>query len=163
MEAEKHTGEQVTINVPAGNYKLGRPPLRPVLAAFDFYSLDPSGAANGDLDILGPMTIVGAGAGQTVIDGGRLDRIFNVHSGLPAAATVPAPIPLGPPVTISDMTLTGGDAAQREVLTMLTGGAILNAGTLTVQRVSLIGNHARVAGGAIFNIGYLSVRESTVA
>jgi CSLREA domain-containing protein len=48
-----------TIQVPAGIYTLAIPPL------------NENNADVGDLDITGPVTIIGAGAGITILDGGR--------------------------------------------------------------------------------------------
>jgi hypothetical protein len=38
-------------------------------------------AATGDLDLASDLTVVGEGARQTVVDGGELDRVFDVASG----------------------------------------------------------------------------------
>src|ERR1700757_1679811 len=38
-------------------------------------------AATGDLDLTDDVTISGAGAGSTIIDGGGLDRVFDVRAG----------------------------------------------------------------------------------
>src|SRR6516162_10446030 len=38
-------------------------------------------SANGDLDITGNLTIKGRGAASTIIDGNRLDRVFQVLGG----------------------------------------------------------------------------------
>src|SRR5262245_4419002 len=35
--------------------------------------------ASGDFDVKGPLTVVGQSASNTVIDGGKLDRLFDVH------------------------------------------------------------------------------------
>src|SRR5437660_359344 len=51
-----------TINVPAGMYTLSIP------GSFE------DEAATGDLDITDDLTLIGAGARSTIIDGGGLDR-----------------------------------------------------------------------------------------
>jgi fibronectin-binding autotransporter adhesin len=54
-------------------------------------------SATGDLDITGKLTIQGKNANQTIIDGGSLDRVFQVLSGT---------------VTISGVTIRHGRADQ---------------------------------------------------
>jgi CSLREA domain-containing protein len=51
--------------------------------------------ATGDLDIFGALTVRGAGAGQTTVDGGRKDRVFDVAVNATA--------------TISNLTVTHGE------------------------------------------------------
>ena len=53
--------------------------------------------ATGDLDITDDLTVNGAGAGTTIIDGGALDRVFHVLSGT---------------VGISSVTIRNGAAAN---------------------------------------------------
>ncbi len=92
-------------------------------------------AATGDLDIAGDLTIAGAGAGQTIIDGIHFDRIFDVK-----AAIV---------VQISDLTISNGAAA----LGQEDGGGVRNQGTLTLQNIELTGNAAAGFGGAVASFG----------
>ena len=54
---------------------------------------------------------------------------------------------------IDDLTLTGG-CADAPSGTGMYGGAIYNAGQLTLERVTLIDNYARIAGGALYSAGY---------
>lgn len=54
---------------------------------------------------------------------------------------------------IDDLTLTGG-CADAPSGTGMYGGAIYNAGQLTLARVALIDNYARIAGGALYSAGY---------
>src|SRR5687767_10754659 len=80
----------VTINLAAGTYAI------------------PSGAlennnATGDYDIIrsgGNITLQGAGPGSTIIDGGNLDRIFQINTNGTFS------------VTIRDMTLRNGRATD---------------------------------------------------
>lgn len=74
-----------TIIVPAGTY-----PFDPALG-----TRGENAAATGDLDIMEDVTISGAGRVQTIIDAGGNDRVFDVL--------------LNSVVTISDLTVTGGD------------------------------------------------------
>lgn len=83
-------------------------------------------ATLGDLVLLdmGTLTITGAGASKTVVDGLSGDRIFDVDS--------------GSTVTLQDMTITGGFSDT---------GAIWVVGNLTLERCSVVGNTATGGGG----------------
>ena len=99
-------------------------------------SLGPAGddaAANGDLDITCDLTITGAGAGLTIINGGGLDRVFDVRS--------------SGNLTISNVTIQGGDSAGNG------GGVQVNAGSqLTLNNVIISGNQAG-QGAGLYNAG----------
>ncbi len=112
-----------TIVIPAGTYTLGG------TGGEDL-------ATTGDLDLRGSVTITGAGAGVTTIDGGGVDRIFDIVT----SATV----------TISGVTLTHGHVPAGDTQG---GGAILwnEPGTgavldLRLDGVVVTGNHAGAAG-----------------
>lgn len=120
-----------TISIPAGTYT-----LRIATGAED--------SAFGDFDILGPVTIVGAGAASTILDGGdppigapptvlAVDRLFQIH---PTAGNV----------TIRNLTLREGYSPED-------GGAIANASPATVrlESVTITGSTSEVEGGAIFH------------
>jgi len=115
------------------------------------YVLSRSGSESGgavgaenDLEITTEVTILGAGAGLTVIDASGLqgvgnavnDRVFSVLTGASSGASTNGDL------TLSGVTLTGGDVDT------LTGGAILVDSTLHLTDSALIGNKAR-QGGAI--------------
>jgi uncharacterized protein DUF4347/Big-like domain-containing protein/low-density lipoprotein receptor class B len=97
-------------------------------------------AATGDLDITDDLIIIGNGAKNTIIDGGGLDRVFDVRSGAD--------------VTISGITIQGGNASGDG------GGGIYhtNSGTLTLRDTSISGNTARWGGG-LYNEGGSVVLE----
>ena len=82
----------------------------------------------GDLDVTGSLTIRGAGAGTTTINGMLLDRVFHVHAGAH--------------LTLEGVTVTGGTAFD--------GGAFFVDGTLTLIDVEVIGNTAYSQGGGIY-------------
>ena len=119
-----------TILLPAGTYTL-------VL---------PGGAENanatGDLDILEDLTINGAGADTTTIDGGGIDRVLD--------------IPLGDPtVQLNNLAITDGQWAS--------GGGINSEGTLTLNYVVVCTNTVTGGGGGINNVGgTLTLNDSTV-
>ncbi|EGF24298.1 Pentaxin, partial [Rhodopirellula baltica WH47] len=127
-----------------------------------------SGDTAGDFDIRNSMTIVGAGIGSTIIDASQNDRVFEVFLGT---------------VVFQDMTIQGGqgtvvgsgiDVNVGTDVTLDTvrmfnnesnnagGGAILNAGTLTILDSEFESNNATGAeGGAIRNSGDLTIERTT--
>jgi hypothetical protein len=84
------------------------------------------------------LTLAGAGAGQSLLDGGKAVRVLQI-----------AP---GTTVTVQDLTITQGHAAE--------GGGIFNAGILTLLRTSLVSNLAGT-GGALFNAGTATLGPGT--
>jgi CSLREA domain-containing protein len=118
-----------TIVIPAGVYSLTIP------------GANEDAGATGDLDVGGDVTIAGDPIGTTIVDGGLLDRIFDVHSGT---------------VSISNMTLIHGAAPSDR------GGAILNrGGTVALSYVVASFNSADF-GGAIANNSRLTVEHAMV-
>src|SRR5437588_4603616 len=116
-------GGSNTILVPRGYYRLRIPPSPEAGAAGQ------DDAGKGDLDISASLRIRGAGARRTIIDGGGLDRVFSI------AANVTA--------SINDMTITGADATGGGTSKEIDmGGAIFNQGSLRLERMRLVGNHA---------------------
>ncbi|HUM69348.1 MAG TPA: CSLREA domain-containing protein, partial [Chloroflexota bacterium] len=98
-----------TILLPAGTYVLTRGD-----------SGNEDAAQTGDLDIYGNLTIIGAGANQTIIQGvGVNDRLIHVLSGN---------------VSISGVTLQQGNVPGH-------GGALFNNGNLTLADVALMDNN----------------------
>ena len=120
QEVNKLPGSHL-ITLPAGVFNLTRA------------GMNEEDAATGDLDIKVDLTIQGAGMDATIVDGLGMDRVFHVPL-----------LPVGIPVTISDMTIRGGNAVPAE------GGAIhyMGAGGLSVWRVRFVNNTAG-SGGAI--------------
>lgn len=143
----------------------------------------------GQLDIKVAITIAGAGAGQTIIDGNGDNpacypatalscRIFDMKT--------------GSSLTASNLTVRNGKAGVGEA-SHYHGGAIHNHGTLTLsnvvvsdsavvatgwgggglttaggataalERVTVSGNSARMNGGGIENLGGLSLINATVS
>ncbi|MFE1442188.1 choice-of-anchor Q domain-containing protein [Streptomyces sp. NPDC058739] len=132
-----------TVELPAGHYRLSIPPNPRYL---NTRTADPT---TGDLNVTAPTTFRGAGARETVVDAERLDRVFR----------------MGADTSLSDLTVTGGEARQREVrVTDPGGGGIANSGNMTLRRVAVTGNTAGYGGG-IFNIpdSHLTLIESTVS
>ncbi|WP_252275042.1 CSLREA domain-containing protein [Pseudomonas subflava] len=167
--------EPASIRLPAGTYPLSQP------NGNDDQGLPIDENANrvGDFDLLGQITLLGAGADQTLIDGGRSDRLIDVQPGAD--------------VELRGLTLTRGG-------TLYDGGGIRNHGSLRLMEVTLLDNrayahidnvqsrggalanfataqlhHVRAEGnsvdggymtmgqgGALFNAGTLQVRDSRI-
>ena len=89
----------------------------------------------------GSITIQGAGADKTVIDGSYAYYIFDVKS--------------DSVVTLKDLSIVDCKS--------VTGGAITNTGTLTLLDCSFNNNHAIRYGGAVYSVdtGMLTVKDST--
>ncbi|MEO8290924.1 MAG: CSLREA domain-containing protein [Gaiellaceae bacterium] len=101
---------------------------------------DDDTAEKGDLDLMGVLTIRGAGAQKTFVNGNDLDRVFQVLTSAD--------------VTILRLAVKDGLNFTNSV----TGGAgILNSGTLTLTSASLVSNQAAGSnqglgnGGGLFN------------
>jgi hypothetical protein len=84
--------------------------------------------------------IVGAGKTSTIFDGQATNRIFDIQSGVS--------------LSISGVTIKNGKADN--------GGAIRNAGDLTIEQSILTTNEATAKGGAIYNTGKLLLSTSTI-
>ncbi|HET6771285.1 MAG TPA: choice-of-anchor Q domain-containing protein [Actinomycetota bacterium] len=116
-----------TVALPAGIFTLSIPPN------------GPPDDEEGDLDISGEITVAGAGAQQTVIDGGDVDRVLEVS---------------GVSVVISDVTIRNGQTTSG-------GGGISVAGVATFNRVAVMDNNAITGssggGGIVVSGGTASV------
>jgi CSLREA domain-containing protein len=123
-----------TITVPEGTYTLS------------INGASEEAASTGDLDVTGATDINGAGARETVVQGGAGfdDRIFD------NTATT----------EISGLTITGGNAGSTDP-----GGGVRNTGgDLTLDEVSVSDNTtADGAGGIISDGGALEIIDSTVS
>ncbi|ASJ75285.1 DUF4347 domain-containing protein [Granulosicoccus antarcticus] len=100
-------------------------------------------SASGDFDILHDLIITGAGQGDTIINGGGLDRIFDIQSG---------------DVTIQDLTIRDGNSGGGSG-----GGVVLNAGaTANLSNLDVQGNTTTAGGGGIFSVGTLTIDNVSV-
>lgn len=91
---------------------------------------------HGDLDVIPPAVIRGSGTGLTIIDGGLLDRVFEIGSPPPEITAEPMMS------FVQDLTLTRGDAGTGN------GGGIAARSALRVRRARLTANDA-ARGSAI--------------
>lgn len=91
------------------------------------------------------ITLSGAGAEQTILDGGDATRVVRVDLGA---------------VTLRGLTITGGKAGD---VVQHDGGGIFNLGELTVVDCSVRGNSADNRGGGIYNgFGNISITNSLI-
>ncbi|MDQ5836998.1 MAG: hypothetical protein M3379_09490, partial [Acidobacteriota bacterium] len=86
------------------------------------------------------LTISGAGAAQTIVDGTQSGTVLTINSGT---------------VSLSGMSVINGKASTN-------GGGISNLGTLNVTN-STVSNNSAVQGGGIYNNGTLNLTGSTVS
>ena len=112
------------INLPAGIYTLS------------ITGTSEDDNQTGDLDITDSLTITGAGAATTIIDGDSIDRVMHILN----STTV---------VTLSDLTVQNG-------LTNDIGGGILNEATLNLNDSTVAGNEA-FKGGGVYHTGGLTL------
>ena len=118
------------ITVPAGHY---------VLAVA---GTDEDAAATGDLDVTDTLTLVGAGAGETILDANGIDGVLDIHS--------------GDRMEISNVTITGGLFWD-----FFVGGAVRSSFVPLSIRGSTI-SHNR--GGIVYlGFGWLFLINSTVS
>jgi hypothetical protein len=152
MNANRHAGGAI-IHLPAGLFALNVPPA-------GFYN-----DAGGSLLVSNTVTIVGLGAGVTVVDANNLYSAFVIT---PSVS-----------VTLTSLTIQHGNGGAIDNQGQLTlsdsvlannfgheGGAIGNAGTAVINRSMLLNNIADKFGGAINNdyLGsVLTLNRSTLA
>ena len=134
MEANARPGDDI-ITLPAGTYTLSIP------------GTGEDAAATGDLDVTDNLTIVGAGAGTTIIDAAGLDAVLHL---------------LDVTLSVEGVTVRNGAAANTAWDHNAYGGGILNwEGTLTIVNSIISGNSAN-SGGGIYNRGTLTIANSTI-
>ena len=104
------------INVPAGTYTL----------------------TQGALTTTYPVTINGAGARSTVVDGNGASRVFTINN---SATTT----------TVTGLTVTGGNADATAPVTAGNGGGFLTGSQaiLVLRGTAVVGNRASLSGGGI--------------
>ena len=132
QEANAHAGAD-TIMVPAGTYLL------------TIAGQGEDVAATGDLDITDDVTITGAGADSTILDGNGIDRIFDISASL---------------VAISDLTIRNGNPGPGD---NGFGGGLYNSSTLTLRNVVVANNTAAASGGGISNDNDITLTNCVVS
>jgi CSLREA domain-containing protein len=129
-----------TILLPAGVFKII------LVGAGDDANL------SGDFDITDTLTIQGAGAGITIIDGQQLDRVFDVTGTAPSSIKV----------VLQGLTVRNGSVVGDG------GGVRVANADLVVRDCALTGNRASLSGGGISNpdapgTGNVTLVRTTVA
>ena len=123
QEANAFAGSD-RIEVPAGIYVLTS------------QGADEDLALTGDLDITEAVDLVGVGAGEKIVNGNGLDRVFDIHPGVSAR--------------IESLTIRGGIAGSALFPGYLGGGLLVRGGSnLDLVGCSVVANRAN-AGGALF-------------
>jgi len=117
-----------TITLPSGTYMLGIPNA--------LGEPDEDNATTGDLDILGDLTIEGAGAATTIVEGNGAvlaDRVFNVRGAIN--------------VSFTEITIRNGS----EPTGAAGGGGVSNEGKTTFTETIITGNGTGSGGGGVSN------------
>jgi CSLREA domain-containing protein len=137
QEANAAPGAAV-VQLPAGEYLLSIP------------GMDEDRGATGDLDVLGRLTIRGAGSETTVIDAGALDRVLEVGAGAS--------------LHLEGVTVRNGRLPSRDpaLSTNRAGAGILNGGLLSLTGVAVLDNRTEGFGGAgVHSDGVLRAENCT--
>lgn len=124
------------IELPAGTYRLS------------LEGSDEQLAQTGDLDINGDLSIQGAGSAASIIDGGGIDRVFDVVNGT---------------VTIGGVTIQGGLIADDDGTVESLGGGIRNEGNLTLVDSVVSGNASPVGAGIANYNASLQISRSVIS
>jgi CSLREA domain-containing protein len=132
QEANAHNGADA-ISIPAGTFTLS------------LAGAGEDSAATGDLDLLDPVTITGAGATSTIISANRIDRVFDIFVG-------------ASPASITNLTVSDGFSG----VGILAGG-IWNSATLTLNAVRILNSEGRLGGGGILNENALTATDVTIS
>lgn len=161
QETNSIVGEAI-IALPAGTYTLTRT------------GTDENLASTGDLDINDHLTIRGAGAETTLIDGGAIDRIFDVA---PSVTLILSGVTIqnglaqfgggiynaGGNVILQDVVLTGNTATGSPSAESHGGAIASNQGNLLLERVTITGNSADQDGGGVYSFnGFIEVNDSLI-
>ncbi len=103
--------------------------------------------ADGDLDVLKNLTILGAGPELTIVDANGVDRVFDVASGVTAV--------------VAGLTMRGGSVDPAAIF-FSSGGGLLNHGHTTLHDVIVEGNFAGGGGGIASFDGSMVIEGSTI-
>lgn len=125
----------------------------PVTFTLSLIGKDEEHAASGDLDVREALTINGAGAGGTIIDGSQSDRVFEVHPGSGQINTL----------TLNGLVIQHGNpgsgAEGGGILVDLTGRLTLNDSLVTNNAVTTCAGYC---GGGIKSYGLAIINNSSI-
>lgn len=145
MEANAFLGDD-TINFDAAVFSV------PQTIKLSIPGVNEDYCVRGDLDITTNLTITGAGANITTIDGAGIDRVLDIRPDITTN------------VHISGLTVTGGKSLNTSPGGGSGGGIITHGSrnTLTLTNVTVSGNTADYGGG-IFVAGPVTLNNCTVS
>jgi predicted outer membrane repeat protein len=158
INAANSAGGAQTVTMGAGLFKLTK-----------FSTTETSTA--GDLDVSCDLTLIGANSATTIIDGGGVDRVFDIETVLNVSfqnVTIQNGLGQsgdgGGAVHASGGNLAFTNVILRNNSVSSEGGAIsTTTGNITLTNCSLIGNHAEEDGGAIATSkGAITITNSTL-
>jgi len=150
QEANALAGDDI-ITLPAGTYTL-------TLAG-----AGEDAAATGDLDITSNLTLNGASAATTVIDGNWADRVLHVTGTFTvniSGVTVTHGDGSGGGIRNDGGALTITDSAISDNNSVADAGGVSNSGTLTITNSAFTSNNAGADAGGILNSGTLTIANS---
>jgi CSLREA domain-containing protein len=141
QEADSDSG-QIRILLPAGMYATALANPNPPFGVIPSIAFDPS---TGDLDIAGSVSVVGAGAGQTIVDAASLDRVFQIAAGAN--------------VTLEGLTIEHGASFD-----CAGGMGIYNAGALDLEQDDVTNDTGScgIGGGGVYNSGQLIANGTSI-
>lgn len=151
QEANALAGDDI-ISLPAGTYTL-------TLAG-----AGENAAATGDLDINSNITLNGAGAAITTINGNWADRVLHVTGAFKmniSGVTITHGNGSGGGIRNDGGALTITDSAISDNNSGTDGGGILSSGTLELIHSTIFDNNAGADAGGISSSGVLTITHST--
>jgi hypothetical protein len=167
--ANNNTAELFIINVPADTY---------TLTGLNGDNINLSG----DLDVREPMTIIGAGKDETIIQaatasGEGTDRVIEIRGAEGAVLITDLTIRYGRVITgsdggagvfqastVSDLTLERVTITENEVVIDGHGGGILSQGTLNITDSTISNNSTTAEGGGLYDTGdTVTILRSTIS
>src|SRR5262245_31963102 len=125
-----------------------------------------AGQYNEFLTIAKSLTIVGAGAATTAVDGGSKGRVVNIDGAVDvtiAGVTIRGGVANNGAGILNASTLTLRDSQVTTNQADGNGGGIFSSGTLILTNSTISGNHAVSSGGGIYNSGTLTLTNSTIS
>jgi hypothetical protein len=130
-----------------------------------------AGTFNENVTVYKNLTIVGAGAGKTIVDGGAKGTVFTISASMSASIqslrirngkAVAATSNQGGGVFVSGSATLSLTSVKITGSTAHSGGGIANYGTLTTSKVTISGNNATMnTGGGLANNGtaYVNITD----
>jgi hypothetical protein len=123
----------------------------------------------GDLDVTANLTFMGNGTGSTIIDGGGIDRIFDVQGPVNVAFQnltlrngLGNPLDDGGAINATSANLTLTDCVVMDNAVQGKGGAISTlSGSVTLTNCNFIGNKAALGGAVASAGGALTINNTT--